>query len=123
MLPGIPTIRPFEAMACGIPLVTSRWDDVEGLFEAGADYVQVDSGEEMTAVLRELTHDEARRRALADNGLRTIHTRHTCAHRVDELLAILDSLVQTGSSARIVAEQPRTTQGASSGKGNVPPPP
>src|SRR5581483_5330898 len=31
-LPGIPTIRVFEAMACGIPLVCSPWDDVENLF-------------------------------------------------------------------------------------------
>ena len=26
-LPGIPTIRPFEALACGIPLVSAPWDD------------------------------------------------------------------------------------------------
>ncbi|MFL5832873.1 MAG: glycosyltransferase, partial [Solirubrobacterales bacterium] len=38
-LPGIPTIRPFEALACGIPLVSSPWDDIEGLFRTGTDYV------------------------------------------------------------------------------------
>jgi spore maturation protein CgeB len=26
-LPGIPTIRPFEALACAIPLVSAPWDD------------------------------------------------------------------------------------------------
>ena len=26
-LPGIPTIRMFEALACGIPLVSAPWDD------------------------------------------------------------------------------------------------
>ena len=29
-LPGIPTIRVFEALACGIPLVSAPWDDAEG---------------------------------------------------------------------------------------------
>ena len=29
LLPGIPTIRPFEALACGIPLVCSPWRDTE----------------------------------------------------------------------------------------------
>lgn len=33
-LPGIPTIRPFEAMACGIPLICSPWEDSENLFPA-----------------------------------------------------------------------------------------
>lgn len=34
-LPGIPTIRLFEALACGIPLIGAPWDDVEGLFTPG----------------------------------------------------------------------------------------
>ena len=34
-LPGIPTIRPFEAMACGIPLISAQWHDSEGLFREG----------------------------------------------------------------------------------------
>src|SRR5919204_5738864 len=38
-LPGIPTIRPFEALACGIPLLSAPWDDAEGLFSAGDDYL------------------------------------------------------------------------------------
>ena len=32
VLPGIPTIRVFEALACGIPLVSAPWDDAEHLF-------------------------------------------------------------------------------------------
>ena len=36
-LAGIPTIRPFEALACGIPLIMMPWEDREGLFDAGRD--------------------------------------------------------------------------------------
>ena len=35
-LPGIPTIRPFEALACGIPLISAPWDDAEHLFRPAA---------------------------------------------------------------------------------------
>jgi spore maturation protein CgeB len=91
MLPGIPTIRVFEALACGIPLVTSPWDDAERLFTSGS-YLMARSGPEMTRQLRALLHDTALRQALIDCGLEQIRARHTCAHRVDELLAILAAL-------------------------------
>ena len=87
-LPGIPTIRPFEALACGIPLVSSPWDDVEGLFEAGKDYLVANDGNEMMECLDEVLRDHDLAHDLSENGLRTILGRHTCGHRVDELLAI-----------------------------------
>jgi spore maturation protein CgeB len=87
-LPGIPTIRPFEALACGIPLVSSPWDDTEGLFTAGEDYLVARNGEEMKRHLRDLLHDPDLAREIAATGRRTLLDRHTCAHRVDELLTI-----------------------------------
>jgi spore maturation protein CgeB len=91
-LPGIPTIRPFEALACGIPLVTAPWDDVEGLFSPGRDFLVAPDGREMREHLRLLLADQEAARALVEHGLQTIHARHTCAHRVDELLAICAEL-------------------------------
>jgi spore maturation protein CgeB len=93
-LPGIPTIRVFEALACGIPLVSAPWDDVEGLFEPGADFLVARDGNEMRAHLKAVLSDPALARSLADHGLRTILARHTCAHRVDELLAIHGELTR-----------------------------
>lgn len=98
-LPGIPTIRPFEALACGIPLITAPWDDVEGLFAAGTDYLVAHHGREMKRHLRALLTDREMAQALASHGLRTLLSRHTCAHRVDELLAICRRLgLSTASS-------------------------
>jgi spore maturation protein CgeB len=87
-LPGIPTIRPFEALACGIPLICSPWRDVEGLFRPGEDFLIARNGAEMNKAMKALLYDEEMRRELIANGLETIQARHTCAHRVDELLAI-----------------------------------
>jgi spore maturation protein CgeB len=102
VLPGIPTIRVFEALACGIPLVSAPWDDCEGLFEPGADFLVARDGREMREHLRAVLHDEALARSLADHGLRTIRARHSCAHRVDELLAIYAELAPPRQAAREV---------------------
>jgi spore maturation protein CgeB len=87
-LPGVPTIRPFEAMACGIPLVCAPWDDVESLFRPGTDYLLAGDGAAMRRHLHDVINDRELARSLAMHGLETIRSRHTCAHRVDELLQI-----------------------------------
>jgi spore maturation protein CgeB len=95
ILPGIPTIRVFEALACGIPLVSAPWQDSEGLFRDGEDFLMVRSGEAMTRALRDIREDSGLRAALVASGRETILARHTCAHRVDELLAIVAGLRST----------------------------
>jgi spore maturation protein CgeB len=88
-LPGIPTIRVFEALACGIPLVSAAWDDSEHLFTPGEDFLVANTPEEMRLHLAAVLADEGLRTALCQRGLDVIRRRHTCAHRVDELLAIV----------------------------------
>jgi spore maturation protein CgeB len=92
LLPGIPTIRVFEALACGIPLVSAPWDDCEHLFRVGEDFLMVRDGAAMTRALIDLKNDPALRAELARSGLETIRARHTCAHRVEELLNIVEHL-------------------------------
>ena len=87
-LPGIPTIRVFEALACGVPLVCSKWEDVEGLFTPGEDFLMARTPQEMRTHLRSVVYDPELARRMAQHGLNTIRSRHTCAHRVDELLEI-----------------------------------
>ena len=87
-LPGVPTIRPFEALACGIPMIAARWDRAAGLFTAGSDFLVAHDGAEMTTQLARLVASAAERDALARRGLATVTARHTCADRVDELTAI-----------------------------------
>ena len=89
-LPGIPTIRVFEALACGIPLVSAPWSDQEGLFRPGQDFLTARDTAEMTRHLNAIRHDQDLAQALVASGLHRIRERHTCAHRVDELLAILE---------------------------------
>ena len=79
-LPGIPTIRVFEALACGIPLVCSPWRDNEGLFTPGEDYLVARTSDEMEQHLKALRRDPSlaptadRERPLYDRC-----TAHLCA--------------------------------------------
>jgi spore maturation protein CgeB len=91
-LRGIPTIRPFEALACGIPLVCAPWQDTEQLFRAGQDLLIAKNGYEMESHLRAVISDPALAQSLSASGLETIRTRHTCGHRVDELLSIYQEI-------------------------------
>jgi spore maturation protein CgeB len=106
-LPGIPTIRVFEALACGVPLVSAPWDDAEGLFPEGS-FLRVQDGEKATATLRRLKHDPAFAAEISRVGLQAIQARHTCAHRVRELLAILDHIRRAAASSP--AAQGRETE-------------
>jgi spore maturation protein CgeB len=98
-LPGIPTIRMFEALACGIPLVSAPWDDAEGLFPAGS-YLSARDGDQMARALSSLLHDEAFAIELARNGVHAIQARHTCRHRIQQLNEIVDDLAGSGASDR-----------------------
>jgi spore maturation protein CgeB len=91
-LSGVPTIRVFEALACGVPLLCSPWVDTEGLFRAGEDYICVKDGRAMEAEIRNLLADEAARQQMANNAVETIGRRHTCAHRAAQLLEICEEL-------------------------------
>jgi spore maturation protein CgeB len=91
-LPGIPTIRVFEALACGIPLVSAFWPDSEQLFTPGRDFLVARSPAEMRLLLRDVIEDADRAEAIAEHGLATVRKRHTCAHRVDELFEIVSTV-------------------------------
>jgi spore maturation protein CgeB len=58
------------------------------LFRPGRDFLYARDEAAMTKALRGLLADPDAAAELAADGLETIRARHTCAHRVDELLAI-----------------------------------
>jgi spore maturation protein CgeB len=99
-LPGIPTIRMFEALACGIPLVSAPWSDAEGLFHTGRDFLRARDGAEMTQHLSDILHDPVLAASLSQSGQETVHARHTCGHRVGQLFDILADC----GSARVAAQ-------------------
>jgi spore maturation protein CgeB len=91
-LSGVPTIRVFEALAAGSALVCAPWNDSEGLFRPGEDYLCVPDSQSMIAELTRLLRDDRARQQLAAHGLDSIRKRHTCAHRAEQLVDICREL-------------------------------
>jgi spore maturation protein CgeB len=96
-LPGIPTIRVFEALACGIPLISAPWRDSEALFAPGC-YLTARDGGEVRARMRDVLHDKALAADLRARGLAAIRARHTCDHRAAELLSICARICEQQSA-------------------------
>ena len=123
VLPGAPTIRVFEALACGVPLLSAPWEDVEGLFRPGRDFLMARSEHEMAAAMKAVAHDADLRAFLAASGLETIRARHTCAHRARELLRIAEEIgsnVIPFDPARAAARRPRPAPDAEESRAPTP---
>jgi spore maturation protein CgeB len=103
-LPGSPTIRVFEALACGIPLISAPWTDSEELFPPGA-YLSVRNGAEMADAMLLLLRDREAASALICTGLKAVLDRHTCAHRARELLTIVAALNSRRTNERRIAPE------------------
>ncbi|MGZ5258757.1 MAG: CgeB family protein [Burkholderiales bacterium] len=102
-LPGIPTIRVFEALACGVPLVCAPWNDSEGLVTPGEDFLVARNGSQMQGHLYNVLHDHELAAELSERGRRTVLAKHTCAHRVNELLNIYTGLTESRKSMELIA--------------------
>lgn len=92
-LPGIPTIRPFEAMACKIPLLSAPWEDSEKLFTPGKDYLMAENGQDMMILLAKVLTEDTFTNAMVEHAYETIQSRHTCDHRAQELLKIYQQCI------------------------------
>ena len=85
-------MRVFEALAMGRPLLTNRASEANGLlelFEEGKHLIVYDSEKDLIEKVRHYLSDEPARDALARQGREEVLQRHTYAHRVQELLAIV----------------------------------
>lgn len=88
-LTGVPTIRVFEALACGIPLLSAPWQDTEKLFRED-DFVLVKNTQEMHDAMCDLFDNPRLAADQAQRGLETVLARHTCRHRAEQVVTTLE---------------------------------
>ena len=81
-----PSVRLFEAAACGVPVVSDRWDGLETFFRPDDEIFLADDGDDVLAVLDGL--DDARRAAGRRRQRQRVLDEHTATHRVVQLEAI-----------------------------------
>lgn len=78
-----PSVRLFEAAACGTPLLSDRWDGLETLFTPGEEVLLVDDRDDVARALNDLSEDQRRR--LGARARERVLAAHTAAHRAAEL--------------------------------------
>jgi spore maturation protein CgeB len=80
-----PSIRLFEAAACGVPVISDPWPGLETFFEPGREILVSASTTETLAYLRGLSDEE--RDCLAAGARARVLRAHTSAHRAAQLEA------------------------------------
>jgi spore maturation protein CgeB len=78
-----PSVRLFEAAACGAPIISDPWPGLDTLFTPGSEILVADSTEDVLRYLREVTPDDAAR--IGQAARRKVLSAHTAAHRAAEL--------------------------------------
>ncbi len=78
-----PSVRLFEAGACGTPILSDIWAGIDEIFIPGEDIMLVREAEDVLHMLLETP--ESRRLALAAGVQRRVCSYHTAAHRAAEL--------------------------------------
>lgn len=80
-----PSVRLFEAAACGTPIISDEWPGLDELLEPEAEVLIARDTSDVLSFLRELTPDEARR--IGRRARQRILRDHTAAQRAQELEA------------------------------------
>jgi spore maturation protein CgeB len=82
-----PSVRLFEAAACGTPIISDDWPGLSTLFRAGEEIFVVKSACEVLEILQEIPEHTAR--DIGSRARERVLREHTSAHRAAELEAII----------------------------------
>jgi spore maturation protein CgeB len=94
-----PSVRLFEAAACGIPIISDWWPGLNTIFVPGQHILVASSGSEVLSYLHDLPDDT--RRQLATRARRHVLAHHTAAHRAVALETYVEELVADAAPSRI----------------------
>ncbi|HET9954803.1 MAG TPA: glycosyltransferase [Polyangiaceae bacterium] len=78
-----PSVRLFEAAACGVPIISDAWSGLEEFFTPGSEILLPRSGPDVLKILRGMPESE--RREIGQRARHRVLNRHTSLHRALEL--------------------------------------
>jgi spore maturation protein CgeB len=94
-----PSVRLFEAAACGTPVITDAWSGLETFFIPGREILLAENADDVLRILRDTPESE--RRAIGERARRRVLQHHTASHRA-ELLERLICEIQPRVTGRIL---------------------
>jgi spore maturation protein CgeB len=87
-----PSVRLFEAAACGTPIISDYWDGIDTVFEIGSEILISNSSEETIKFLTEINEEE--RLTIGEKARQKVLTQHTAYHRALELETYYKEAIQ-----------------------------
>src|SRR5690606_2384639 len=108
-----PSVRLFEAAACGTPIISDVWPGIEDVLEPHEELMIARTSEDVVRLLREVAPYEAQRIARAARA--RVLSAHSSERRADELIAYLHGAHRGAGSpdeARKVASACGNARGA-----------
>jgi spore maturation protein CgeB len=90
-----PSVRLFEAAACGVPVVSDWWPGLDSFFVPGEEILVAQTSEEATRIVAD--SDEATLRAIADAARARVLTEHTAERRAEQLEAAVVELARAAA--------------------------
>jgi spore maturation protein CgeB len=82
-----PSVRLFEAAACGTPIITDAWTGIETFLEPGREILIAKTSDDVTRILNDM--DEQQRLLIASRARSRILREHTADHRAREIEALV----------------------------------
>jgi spore maturation protein CgeB len=95
-----PSVRLFEAAACGTPVISDYWPGLFELFEPGEEILIARTSKDVLRYLFELPEDERRR--IGARARARVLAAHTARHRASELEGYLREARAEPARARLV---------------------
>ncbi|KAA9345573.1 CgeB family protein [Adhaeribacter soli] len=86
-----PSVRLFEAAACGTPIISDYWQGLDEIFDFDDEILVSYSAEDTLVFLQDLPETE--RQAIGERARQKVLANHTAAHRALELEQYVKSLV------------------------------
>jgi spore maturation protein CgeB len=85
-----PSVRLFEAAACGVPIISDRWPGIESFFVPGRESLLAEGPKKVLGFLSDISEQE--RSDIASRALKRVLRDHTSSRRAQELEEILQQV-------------------------------
>jgi spore maturation protein CgeB len=84
-----PSVRLFEAAACGVPVISDSWQGLDDFFRPGAEILVAESADDVVGAVQALSPEEAR--SIGAAARRRVLAEHTPARRAEELESLVSA--------------------------------
>jgi spore maturation protein CgeB len=99
-----PSVRLFEAGACGVPVISDEWRGLDEFFTPGEEILLARSCDDVLRYLRDIAPNEAQ--AIGARARARVLAQHSSAHRAMELESYVAELTAAATAPMATASEP-----------------